>query len=55
MIELEWDPEVETPATIAIIGGGPVGLESGDLWPVSGIFRVDFRAATRGSSNVGLA
>jgi len=28
MIELEWDPEVETPATIAIIGGGPVGLEA---------------------------
>lgn len=28
MIELEWDPEVETPATIAVIGGGPVGLEA---------------------------
>ena len=28
MIELEWDPEVETPATIAVIGGGPVGLET---------------------------
>ena len=27
MMELEWDPEVESPATIAIIGGGPVGLE----------------------------
>ncbi|XZE21087.1 hypothetical protein SH449x_000981 [Pirellulaceae bacterium SH449] len=29
MIELPWDPEVETPATIAIIGGGPVGIEAG--------------------------
>jgi hypothetical protein len=28
VIELEWDPEVETPATIAVIGGGPVGLEA---------------------------
>jgi len=28
MIELDWDPEVETPATIAIIGAGPVGLEA---------------------------
>jgi hypothetical protein len=27
MMELEWDPEVDTPATIAILGGGPVGLE----------------------------
>ena len=29
MIELNWDPEVESPATIAIIGGGPVGIEAG--------------------------
>ncbi|MFN7878245.1 MAG: FAD-dependent oxidoreductase [Pirellula sp.] len=28
MIELPWDPEVETPATIAIIGGGPTGIEA---------------------------
>lgn len=28
MIELSWDPEVETPATIAIIGGGPTGIEA---------------------------
>ncbi|MCU0711194.1 MAG: NAD(P)/FAD-dependent oxidoreductase [Pirellula sp.] len=28
MIELAWDPEVETPATIAIIGGGPTGIEA---------------------------
>jgi hypothetical protein len=28
MIELPWDPEVETPATIAIIGGGPIGIEA---------------------------
>lgn len=28
MIELPWDPEVDSPATIAIIGGGPVGIEA---------------------------
>lgn len=28
MMELDWDPEVESPATIAILGGGPVGLET---------------------------
>jgi hypothetical protein len=28
MIELPWDPEVEAPATIAVIGGGPVGIET---------------------------
>ena len=27
-MQLEWDPEVEAPATIAIIGAGPVGLEA---------------------------
>ena len=27
-MELEWDPEVEVPATIAIIGAGPVGIEA---------------------------
>lgn len=28
MIELPWDPEVESPATIAVIGAGPVGIEA---------------------------
>ena len=28
MMELDWDPEVEAPATIAIIGAGPVGVEA---------------------------
>ena len=27
-MQFDWDPEVETPATIAIIGGGPVGIEA---------------------------
>ncbi len=27
-MELEWDPEVEAPATIAIVGAGPVGIEA---------------------------
>ena len=28
MMELDWDPEVEAPAAIAIIGAGPVGIEA---------------------------
>ena len=28
MKDLAWDPEVEAPATIAIIGAGPVGIEA---------------------------
>lgn len=28
MIELGWDPEIDTPATIAVIGGGPCGVEA---------------------------
>ncbi|MCA9131915.1 MAG: hypothetical protein KDA45_02120 [Planctomycetales bacterium] len=27
-MQLEWDPEIDTPATIAVIGGGPVGVEA---------------------------
>jgi len=27
-MNLNWDPEVESPATIAIIGAGPVGIEA---------------------------
>lgn len=27
-MQLDWDPEVDTPATIAIIGGGPLGVEA---------------------------
>ncbi|MEI8210511.1 MAG: hypothetical protein WCI02_00040 [Planctomycetota bacterium] len=26
--ELPWDPEIESPATIAILGGGPIGIEA---------------------------
>lgn len=28
MMEIDWDPEIEAPATIAILGGGPVGIEA---------------------------
>ncbi len=27
-MQLNWDPEVEAPATIAVIGAGPVGIET---------------------------
>ena len=25
---MDWDPEIDTPATIAIVGAGPVGVEA---------------------------
>jgi hypothetical protein len=28
MSVFEWDPEIDTPATIAVIGGGPCGVEA---------------------------
>ncbi len=31
-----WDPEVESPATIAVIGGGPTGIEAA-LYAVSSV------------------
>lgn len=27
-VMIDWDPEIDTPATIAIIGAGPVGIEA---------------------------
>lgn len=27
-MQLDWDPEIDTPATIAVIGGGPCGVEA---------------------------
>lgn len=27
-MQLDWDPEIDSPATIAVIGGGPVGVEA---------------------------
>ena len=27
-MKLDWDPEIDTPATVAVIGGGPVGVEA---------------------------
>lgn len=27
-LELDWDPEIDTPATIVVIGGGPAGVEA---------------------------
>ncbi len=27
-LELPWDPEMESPATLLVIGGGPVGIEA---------------------------
>ena len=27
-MHIDWDPEIDTPATIAVIGAGPVGVEA---------------------------
>ncbi len=27
-MKFDWDPEIETPATIAVVGGGPTGVEA---------------------------
>ncbi len=27
-MQLDWDPEIDTPATISVIGGGPCGVEA---------------------------
>lgn len=27
-MQMDWDPEIDTPATIAIVGAGPVGVEA---------------------------
>ncbi len=27
-MDITWDPEIDTPATVAVIGGGPVGVEA---------------------------
>ncbi len=27
-MEFDWDPEVDTPATVAVVGGGPLGVEA---------------------------
>jgi hypothetical protein len=27
-MQLDWDPEIDTPATVAVLGGGPVGVEA---------------------------
>ena len=27
-MQIDWDPEIDTPATIAVIGAGPVGVEA---------------------------
>ncbi len=28
MMHLDWDPEIDTPATVAVLGGGPAGVEA---------------------------
>ncbi len=48
-MKLDWDPEIDTPATVAVIGGGPVGIEAALYARFLGYFVVLFDARRVGS------
>ena len=48
-MKLDWDPEIDTPATVAIIGGGPVGVEAALYARFLGYFVMLFDARRVGS------
>ena len=48
-MKLDWDTEIDTPATIAVIGGGPVGIEAALYARFLGYFVVLFDARRIGS------
>ncbi len=48
-MKLGWDPEIDTPATVAVIGGGPVGVEAALYARFLGYFVVLFDARRVGS------
>lgn len=47
-MNLDWDPEIDTPATIAIVGGGPIGVEAALYARFLGYFVMLFDAAKVG-------
>jgi hypothetical protein len=48
-MKLAWDPEIDTPATVAVIGGGPVGVEAALYARFLGYFVMLFDARRVGS------
>jgi hypothetical protein len=48
-MKLDWDPEIDTPATVAILGGGPVGIEAALYARFLGYFVLLFDARRVGS------
>ena len=48
-MKLDWDPEIDTPATVAVIGGGPVGVEAALYARFLGYFVMLFDARRVGS------
>ncbi len=52
-MKLAWDPEVDTPATIAVIGGGPLGVEAALYARFLGYFVMLFDRHKVGDSLVG--
>ena len=48
-MKLDWDPEIDTPATVAIMGGGPVGVEAALYARFLGYFVILFDARRVGS------
>ena len=48
-MKLDWDPEIDTPATVAVIGGGPVGVEAALYARFLGYFVILFDARRVGS------
>jgi hypothetical protein len=52
-MKLDWDPEVDTPATIAVLGGGPVGVEAALYARFLGYFVMLFDAVKVGDSLLG--
>jgi hypothetical protein len=50
---LDWDPEIDTPATIAVIGGGPIGVEAALYARFLGYFVILLDAAKVGGQLLG--
>jgi len=48
-MKLDWDPEIDTPATVAVIGGGPMGVEAALYARFLGYFVILFDARRVGS------
>ena len=49
-MNLDWDPEIDTPATIAVIGGGPIGVETALYARFLGYYVILFEQAKIGQS-----